>query len=314
VVEPSAATATAIQDIEEKMQEMVESSAPIELPPPPPEPTIAHEVAAIETRQEEEEEEEILLDIVENANNANIGADEFLMAEQLNQSDPETVPITEPKATEIQTTEHPIMEPPAIEAITPPITTRSPEVTLPTSEEPTITTEPEIQIQKQPTPEATKAEVAPPAPGPEQEPEQEPIHKEEFDFQDLLGGLERNLYQKKDPRATTATVKPDSPKSVPEIEEKDIETKEPRTSEGLSQESEMLLGALEKPVEQHSQDSEMLLDASDGNVTKVALEQVDAGEEKGIEKKEDKVTENEKEQGKETETVAAEETEKAEQA
>jgi hypothetical protein len=55
-------------------QETAESAPPI-LPPPPPELTIAEENATAILREEEEEEEEMLLDIVDNANNVQIGAD-----------------------------------------------------------------------------------------------------------------------------------------------------------------------------------------------------------------------------------------------
>ncbi|PQE06115.1 lyr family protein [Rutstroemia sp. NJR-2017a BBW] len=59
--------------INHAMQDIVESSAPVDLPPPPPAPTEVHEQIAVETRMEEEEEEEMLLDILENAENARIG-------------------------------------------------------------------------------------------------------------------------------------------------------------------------------------------------------------------------------------------------
>ncbi|PQE03520.1 lyr family protein [Rutstroemia sp. NJR-2017a BVV2] len=61
--------------INHAMQDIVESSAPVDLPSPPPAPTEIHEQMAVETRLEEEEEEEMLLDILENAENARIGGD-----------------------------------------------------------------------------------------------------------------------------------------------------------------------------------------------------------------------------------------------
>jgi hypothetical protein len=60
--------------LNEIMERETTESAPPILPPPPPEPTIAEENAAAILREEEEEEEEMLLDIVDNANNVQIGA------------------------------------------------------------------------------------------------------------------------------------------------------------------------------------------------------------------------------------------------
>jgi hypothetical protein len=68
---PETAERTALN---EEMHQETAETAPPTLPPPPPEPTVTEIVAAVETRQQEEEEEEMLLDIVENTNDANIGA------------------------------------------------------------------------------------------------------------------------------------------------------------------------------------------------------------------------------------------------
>ena len=59
--------------LNEGMQQEATETAPPALPPPPPAPLVAEVAAALETRQEEEEEGEMLLDIVKNTNNANIG-------------------------------------------------------------------------------------------------------------------------------------------------------------------------------------------------------------------------------------------------
>lgn len=67
---------TETSTLDAAMQEEVTATAPTTLPPPPPGPTEAEMEAAVEVRKEEEEEEEMLLDIVENANNAHIGAEE----------------------------------------------------------------------------------------------------------------------------------------------------------------------------------------------------------------------------------------------
>ncbi len=72
---PLAASAEAAS-LNETMQREALDSAPTTLPPPPPEPTETEVDTAVETRNEEEEEEEMLLDIVDNANNAQIGGRE----------------------------------------------------------------------------------------------------------------------------------------------------------------------------------------------------------------------------------------------
>lgn len=61
--------------LDEAMKQETTKSAPTTLPPPPPAPTEVEVQTAVETRQEEEEEE-MLLDIVDNANNAQIGGPE----------------------------------------------------------------------------------------------------------------------------------------------------------------------------------------------------------------------------------------------
>lgn len=59
--------------LDEAMKQETTESAPTTLPPPPPAPTEVEVQAAVEARQEEEEEEEMLLGIVDNANNVQIG-------------------------------------------------------------------------------------------------------------------------------------------------------------------------------------------------------------------------------------------------
>jgi hypothetical protein len=61
------------QGLDGVMQQETVESTPIELPPPSPELTTAEAHAVVGSRQEEEDEEEMLLDIVENASNAQIG-------------------------------------------------------------------------------------------------------------------------------------------------------------------------------------------------------------------------------------------------
>ncbi|KAF7958554.1 hypothetical protein EAE96_002094 [Botrytis aclada] len=62
-----------IEKINQEMLSIAEVSAPTELPPIPPHPTKEHEEVSVELRAEEEEEEEMLLDILENAGNPQIG-------------------------------------------------------------------------------------------------------------------------------------------------------------------------------------------------------------------------------------------------
>lgn len=76
---PIAATADLDpSNLDEAMKQETAESTPTTLPPPP-EPTIDEAQAAVETVQEEEEEvvEEMLLDIVDNAENAQIGGPEM---------------------------------------------------------------------------------------------------------------------------------------------------------------------------------------------------------------------------------------------
>ncbi|ESZ90962.1 hypothetical protein SBOR_8655 [Sclerotinia borealis F-4128] len=63
-----------IESIHQEMLSVVDEFAPSELPPVPPHPTEEHEEVSIELRAEEEREEEMLLDILENEENAQIGA------------------------------------------------------------------------------------------------------------------------------------------------------------------------------------------------------------------------------------------------
>ncbi|KAM0129926.1 hypothetical protein ACHAO1_008178 [Botrytis cinerea] len=70
-----------IEKINQEMVSIAEVSAPTELPPVPPHPTKEHEEVAVEVRVEEEEEEEMLLDILENTGNTQIGAAKPIEAE-----------------------------------------------------------------------------------------------------------------------------------------------------------------------------------------------------------------------------------------
>jgi hypothetical protein len=80
VPQEPAPTAIETSNLNEDMLLETAESAPTILPPPPPEPTAAEVIASAEVLREEEEEEEMLLDIVDNANNAYIGGPEASIA------------------------------------------------------------------------------------------------------------------------------------------------------------------------------------------------------------------------------------------
>jgi hypothetical protein len=73
-------TAMEKKHLDEEMIFESTESAPTEILQPPPEPTAAEATASAELLHEEEEEEEMLLDIVENASNAQIGGSEVPIA------------------------------------------------------------------------------------------------------------------------------------------------------------------------------------------------------------------------------------------
>ena len=105
-----AAEPTTLDDV---MQLEVIETAPSEIPLPPPEPTMAEVVSAVEERLEEEEEEEMLLDIVENTNNANVGAPqvdipaapELPPAEVIPPIQQAEIPTVEPEPSEVPVAE-----------------------------------------------------------------------------------------------------------------------------------------------------------------------------------------------------------------
>jgi len=139
--------------LDETMQQQAVDTAPPTLPPPPPEPTVAEEIAATEVVQEEEEEEEMLLDIVDNANNAHIGGDEPLA----------------PVVPEVPIEPVQELEELAPEAIAPEIE----EIPVEQKEDPTPV-EPTVV-------EVVQAEAP------------KPVEDDDDDFPDLLGGLEKQL-------------------------------------------------------------------------------------------------------------------------
>jgi len=96
VPEPNHVPTTAEKEaLNEEMLLETSELAPTEIPQPPPEPTAAEVTASKELLHEEEEEEEMLLDIVENANNAQIGGSEAPMAAPEIQPEDAPVPSAE---------------------------------------------------------------------------------------------------------------------------------------------------------------------------------------------------------------------------
>lgn len=174
--------------LDKAMQEVIAESAPTELPPPPPEPTVAEMEASEDVRKEEEEEEEMLLDIIDKANNSEIGAEK-----ELPKVSPE--PIAEPVPEPETTAAEPNREPEIVPETAP---GAAPEAAPTVSEEaPTEAIEPPAPVEPSP------AESSPVA-----QPEQAPIPAEEDDddFPDLLGDLEKQLNEPADAAPEAAPV------------------------------------------------------------------------------------------------------------
>lgn len=183
--EESSDTETVEQAILNKtMQEEAAATAPTALPPVPPEPTLSEEIASKEVLREEEEEEEMLLDIMENANNANIGGEEGSAPVPENPITP-FQELSSPPSDEITSN--------AADAVTEPEGVLS----APSSDEITsnvaevVTEQEEVQTKDQ------KEELAPTPSEIVEEEEQlgglQPDKEEEDAFPDLLGGLEKQL-------------------------------------------------------------------------------------------------------------------------
>ena len=153
---PATAEPTALDEV---MQQEIAETAPSTIAPPPLEHTITEVVSAVEERQEEEEEEEMLLDIVENTNNANIGAFQ------------EPIP-TAPEIPEAEV--------------------------VPQTQEPEVTA-PEPQSSEVVENEPQQTDIPAPVEKPLVEvPVEEPIDDSD-DFPDLLGGLEKQLNEPQAP-------------------------------------------------------------------------------------------------------------------
>lgn len=195
------------------MQEQAEQTAPMDLPPPPPEPSAVEQIAAVETRKEEEAEEEMLLDIVDNANNAQIGGEV-------------PAPVTEPVAADepITTTQGEIAAPIAVEPVAQSESVPEPNVAVEAPKEPKKIepTKIEEQTVQAPTPtpvEPQSALVLESAQATEQAVE------DDDDFPDLLGGLEKSL-GKPVPAPAAALVGSLPEKPVADVKDGGDDTKE----------------------------------------------------------------------------------------
>jgi hypothetical protein len=150
--------------LDEEMLLETAELAPTEIPQPPPEPTVTEVAASAELLREEEEEEQMLLDIVENASNAQIGGSEVSNA----------VP-------EIYTEQVPI---PETEAPGEPIASEIVEASKETE-----------------SGDLTSLETTIPEAEPKPVPEVQNTDEDDDDFPDLLGGLEKSLEKPEQPPA-----------------------------------------------------------------------------------------------------------------
>lgn len=210
------------------MQDQVAETAPTELPPVPPNPTIVEEITAVVERKEEEEEEEMLLDIVDNANNAQIGAEApapIVEVPPVSEPVVEAQPEIPPPATQVEPIQPIVPEPeqqPEPEITREPVSEPQPELPAPqiTAPEPAP---PAVEVPNapEPLPEAPieqqpAAPISEPAPEvvPEPAAEQTAEVEDDDDFPDLLGGLEKSLSSKPAPAPAVA---------APVVEEKPAE-------------------------------------------------------------------------------------------
>lgn len=221
---PVAAPPT-LADLNEEMQQEVAETAPIELPPPPPEPTEVEIQAAVEMRREEEEEEEMLLDIVDNANNAHIGG---LPAVAV----PEVLPPV--LAEVISEVEIPDEKSELVELEQPVQPIQPLELTEPT--EPTEPLDPVEPVELVEPVESTEpTEPAKPAPVSQEE--------DDDDFPDLLGGLEKSLENK----PTTVTEVPE-PAPI-EVESTSIENEKETAEPEVAATNDILAASEEASVQ-----------------------------------------------------------------
>ncbi|TGO82775.1 hypothetical protein BPOR_0761g00010 [Botrytis porri] len=176
-----------VEKINQEMLSIAEVTAPTELPPVPPHPTKEHEEVSVEVRVEEEEEEEILLDILENTENSQIGAAKPIEAEIPSsdlavqssiQSPVKKSPIAEEKPPHnfAEPSPTPVVEEPPtipsqttapIEEIEQPIATISSTSPVREIEQPSVTTSSASPVKEeaQPVPSPSQPLVAPEATG-----------------------------------------------------------------------------------------------------------------------------------------------------
>jgi len=202
-----------LETLDEEMQQEVPTMAPEDVPPPPPEPTNVEVAAAVEERVEEEEEEEMLLDILDRAKNAEIGAPldaPAAPASPGNESPPVEAEAIQPDPTPQVETE---IEP--AQATPQPLVMPEPVPEKPASP---ANQEAPIEQEAVPTPPTARSPEAVPVAEPEP-PAQEPVaavEDDDDDYPDLLGGLEKSL-KTPEARIETPVAAPVSEKT-PEVE------------------------------------------------------------------------------------------------
>ena len=192
-----------LETLDEEMQQEVPIMAPEDVPPPPPEPTNVEVAAAVDERVEEEEEEEMLLDILDRAKNAEIGAPldaPAAPASPVHQSPPVEAETSQPDTTpQVEAEIQPAQVSPQPVAMPEPIPEK---LASPAKEEAPIERDAVQDLPKAPSPEAVPVAVSM---AEQESPAQEPIaavEDDDDDYPDLLGGLENSL---KTPEARTET-------------------------------------------------------------------------------------------------------------
>ncbi|KAK0111426.1 hypothetical protein ONS95_001786 [Cadophora gregata] len=237
-----------METLEEEMQQEVHRMAPDDIPLPPPEPTNVEVAAAIAERVEEEEEEEMLLDILDRAKNAEIGApldSPLVSASPAHRSPPvETDAAPSDPAPQVESEVHSTHATPQAVVISEPAQegkAPSPEVKETPGEQEAVPIPP-------PAPISESVPVAE-----SEAPLREPSTIDEDDddnYPDLLGGLEKSL-KTPEARVETPVAAPVSEIS-PEMEKAVVDAS---VGDGLAEVTEATEEEVKKD-EQNTHDSE----------------------------------------------------------
>ncbi|CZT02010.1 uncharacterized protein RCO7_05491 [Rhynchosporium graminicola] len=245
-----------LERLQEEMQQEVSELAPETLPLPPPEPTIVETIAALDERIAEEEEEEMMMDIHDNANNANIGA--LIEYSNVSASSAPRSPAVEVEPAQLDLIPQFDND---LDTMPAPKSDIVPEPTQARVDSPKAETAPE---ELKTVPRSSPAAVGDltPAAVPEtaQEPPvevstQDPPPEDDDDFYpDLLGGLEKSLGA----RAETPAAVPISENiTKAEVEETPNET--PAGGEAIPHESDAVVDRDEKAQPDPKDPEEMML-------------------------------------------------------